>query len=85
MLVREIYDVRDDFVLSFQYNSAVNESTIVPELLRIQVEDKDTPNTPAWQAKYTIIKGNEHGNYEIKTDPKTNEGILSIIKVILRS
>lgn len=51
------------------------------EILRLAVEDKDTPNTPASRAVYKIIKGNEDGNYKIETDPKTNEGVVTVIKV----
>ncbi|XP_060794614.1 cadherin-like protein 26 isoform X2 [Neoarius graeffei] len=50
------------------------------EILRIPVEDKDTPNTPASRAVFTILKGNEEGNYKIETDPLTNEGVLTVIK-----
>lgn len=53
------------------------------EILRVAVTDADTPNTPAWRAVYSIVMGNEEGNYKIETDPKTNEGILTVIKVSL--
>uniref|UniRef100_A0A4W5N5U4 Cadherin 26, tandem duplicate 1 n=1 Tax=Hucho hucho TaxID=62062 RepID=A0A4W5N5U4_9TELE len=53
------------------------------EILRVAVTDADTPNTPAWRAVYSIVKGNEEGNYKIETDPKTNEGILTVIKTTL--
>ncbi len=51
------------------------------EILRIGIKDKDTPNTPGSRAVFSILKGNEEGNYKIETDPKTNEGVLTVIKV----
>lgn len=76
-----MYDLQGKVILNVQYKGEVMETYITEDVLRVAVEDKDTPNTPAWRAKYFFIKGNEEGFYKIETDPKTNEGILSVIKV----
>ncbi|KAG8447157.1 hypothetical protein GDO86_014569 [Hymenochirus boettgeri] len=47
---------------------------------RLGVTDGDSPYTPAWRAVYTILSGNDDGNFIIETDPQTNEGILTVIK-----
>ncbi|KAG7472376.1 hypothetical protein MATL_G00108230 [Megalops atlanticus] len=63
-----------------EYKTSVNEMAEDEVILRLTVTDNDTPNTPASRAKYKIIKGNEDANYKIETDPKTNEGVLTVIK-----
>ncbi|TNN43108.1 Cadherin-like protein 26 [Liparis tanakae] len=63
-----------------EYHTEVFESVTKENLLRIAVDDKDTPNTPGWRAEYYFLEGNEGRNYKIETDPVTNEGILSVIK-----
>uniref|UniRef100_A0A8C3YN34 Desmocollin 2 n=1 Tax=Catagonus wagneri TaxID=51154 RepID=A0A8C3YN34_9CETA len=62
------------------YVTSVEENRIDVEILRIAVEDKDLINTANWRANFTILKGNENGNFKIVTDPKTNEGILCVVK-----
>ncbi|XP_047649979.1 desmocollin-2 isoform X2 [Phacochoerus africanus] len=62
------------------YVASVEENRIDVEILRIAVEDKDLINTANWRANFTILKGNENGNFKIVTDPKTNEGILCVVK-----
>ncbi|KAM4562956.1 cadherin-like protein 26 [Odontesthes bonariensis] len=63
-----------------QYQAEALEMTIQKDVLRVVVEDKDAPNTAGWEADYFFISGNEEKLFELCTDPKTNEGVLSVIK-----
>lgn len=47
----------------------------------LTVTDKDQPHTPAWSAVYRIIAGDPTGRFSIPTDPTTNEGLLTVVKV----
>uniref|UniRef100_UPI0037E90618 cadherin-like protein 26 isoform X2 n=1 Tax=Semicossyphus pulcher TaxID=241346 RepID=UPI0037E90618 len=48
-------------------------------VLRVQVKDEDVKGTPAWRAKY-IVHGDSNENFEITTDPETNDGLLVVKK-----
>lgn len=65
----------------FQYESIVEESLKNVEAIRINATDKDKPHTDNWEVVYSIISGNEAGFFSITTDPKTNQGILTVQKV----
>ncbi|XP_074133201.1 desmocollin-2-like isoform X1 [Sminthopsis crassicaudata] len=75
-------DVNDNLPIFTRssYVTEVEENKSNVEILRLAVEDKDLINTPNWRANYTILRGNENGNFHIVTDPKTNEGILCVVK-----
>ncbi|RXN02782.1 cadherin 26 [Labeo rohita] len=79
-----ILDITDSNSHPPEFSSATYTTEVMEmelkEILRIGIKDKDTPNTPGSKAVFTILKGNEDGNYKIETDPKTNEGVLSVIK-----
>uniref|UniRef100_A0A8C8ZVA2 Desmocollin 3 n=1 Tax=Prolemur simus TaxID=1328070 RepID=A0A8C8ZVA2_PROSS len=62
------------------YEASVEENAFNVEILRIPVEDKDLIKTANWRANFTILKGNEHGNFKISTDKETNEGVLCVVK-----
>lgn len=50
------------------------------EVGRVNVTDRDDPGTGNWEAKYSI--SNDHdGNFDISTDPVTNQGVLTVVKV----
>lgn len=57
-----------------------NEADVI--IIRLKVTDADVPNTPAWEAVYSILNDNE-GQFVVTTDPVTNEGILKTAKVCL--
>ncbi|XP_053280016.1 cadherin-2-like [Pleuronectes platessa] len=63
-----------------KFYGEVNESQLKKNVLRVEVEDKDTRNTPGWRAKYFFVDKKEEEFFQIETDPKTNEGILHFIK-----
>lgn len=50
-------------------------------VMRLKALDVDLVNTDNWLAVFTIVSGNEEGLFTIETDPKTNEGILRLVKV----
>jgi len=64
-----------------QYNVQISEGWASQGVLRLGVQDGDSPSTAAWRVKFNITNGNEEGHFHISTDPETNEGILNIIKV----
>lgn len=47
----------------------------------LTVTDKDQPHTPAWGTVYRIVGGDSTGRFSIPTDPTTNEGLLTVVKV----
>ncbi|XP_068093406.1 desmocollin-2-like isoform X2 [Hyperolius riggenbachi] len=64
------------------YQTEVSENESGKVILRIPVVDNDLVNTPNWRAVFSITQGNEKGFFNITTDPKTNEGLLTVIKPI---
>ncbi|NXJ16638.1 CADHK protein, partial [Odontophorus gujanensis] len=63
-----------------QYEAAVPENEAELEVARLATTDLDEPQTPAWRAAYSIVRGNEGGAFTITTDPASNEGVLRTAK-----
>ncbi|KAM5245925.1 cadherin-like protein 26 [Ctenodactylus gundi] len=63
-----------------QYKIRISEGEVHQDVLHLLVQDHDSPSTSAWRVKFNILDGNEEGHFDVLTDPKTNEGILNVIK-----
>nr|XP_035137532.2 cadherin-1 [Callithrix jacchus] len=61
------------------YQGQVPENEANFKIATLKVTDADAPNTPAWEAVYTILNDNE-GQFVVTTDPVTNDGILKTAK-----
>ncbi|KAM6217528.1 desmoglein-3 [Rhynchocyon petersi] len=79
-----IKDVNDNFPMfkESQYSATIEEKALSTELLRFQVIDLDEEFTDNWLAVYYFTSGNEGNWFEIETDPRTNDGILKVVKAL---
>lgn len=50
-------------------------------MANLTVLDRDQPHSPNWNAIYRIISGDPSGHFTIRTDPVTNEGMVTVVKV----
>lgn len=49
----------------------------------LSVTDKDQPHTPAWNAVYRMTSGDPSGRFTILTDPNSNDGLVTVVKVCI--
>ncbi|KAM9349915.1 desmoglein-2-like protein [Symphorus nematophorus] len=80
----KILDINDNIptLEKESYEGSVEENTIGVEVMRIKALDMDLIHTDNWLAVFEIISGNEAGYFNITTDSKTNEGIITIHKAL---
>lgn len=64
-----------------QFFGEVPENRVNVIVANLTVTDKDQPNTPAWNAVYKITRGDPTGRFSVPTDPTTNEGLVTVVKV----
>lgn len=50
------------------------------EIGRVNVTDRDDQGTKNWEAKY-FITNDPDGFFAVSTDPATNQGVLTVVKV----
>ncbi|KAG5841884.1 hypothetical protein ANANG_G00171760 [Anguilla anguilla] len=79
-----ILDVNDNVptLEKSYYEGSVEENTVNVEVMRIKAVDLDLINTDNWRTIFSIVSGNEAGYFNITTDEKTNEGVITLIKAL---
>nr|KAF6422187.1 desmoglein 4 [Rousettus aegyptiacus] len=80
----KVLDVNDNFptLEKTSYSASIEENCLNSELIRLKAIDLDEEGTDNWLAKYLILSGNDGNWFDIQTDPRTNEGILKVVKML---
>ncbi|KAF1573307.1 UNVERIFIED_CONTAM: Cadherin-15, partial [Eudyptes robustus] len=64
-----------------EFSMEVEEQAAGVDVGKVFVHDKDLAGSLNWLAKFTILEGDPEGAFTIRTDPYTNDGVLSVAKV----
>uniref|UniRef100_A0A8C9M2Q7 Cadherin-4 n=1 Tax=Panthera tigris altaica TaxID=74533 RepID=A0A8C9M2Q7_PANTA len=78
--VTDVNDNPPEFTTS-TYAGEVPENQVEVVVANLTVMDRDQPHSPNWNAFYRIISGDPSGHFSIRTDPVTNEGMVTVVKV----
>ena len=71
-----------NFILYFlQFSGEVPENRVDLVVANLTVIDDDQPHSPNWNAIYRIISGDPNGHFTIRTDPVSNDGMVTVVKV----
>ncbi|KAK6477153.1 cadherin-15-like [Huso huso] len=79
--INDVNDNAPNFT-SEMFQMSVMENKVQADIGRITVTDEDEPQTENWWVKYTITAGDPEGNFDIRRDDATNEGIVSVVKLL---
>lgn len=66
---------------SVQFSGEVPENKVNVVVTNLTVVDRDQPHSPNWNAVYRIVSGDPSSHFTIRTNPITNEGMLTVVKV----
>uniref|UniRef100_A0A8C6S2Z9 Cadherin 15, type 1, M-cadherin (myotubule) n=1 Tax=Neogobius melanostomus TaxID=47308 RepID=A0A8C6S2Z9_9GOBI len=79
--VIHISDINNHAPQFSPYNMLAVENRQDFEVGRVNVTDRDDRGTGNWEVKYSIYN-DPHRSFSIRTDPATNQGILTVVKAL---
>ncbi|XP_078803683.1 cadherin-4 isoform X3 [Oryzias latipes] len=79
--ITDINDNPPEFTVR-TFSGEVPENKVNVVVANLTVVDRDQPHSPNWNAVYRIVNGDPSGHFTIRTNPITNEGMLTVIKPV---
>ncbi|XP_068172386.1 cadherin-4 [Antennarius striatus] len=64
------------------FSGEVPENKVNVVVTNLTVVDRDQPHSPNWNAVYRIVSGDPSGHFTIRTNPITNDGMLTVVKPV---
>lgn len=64
-----------------QFSGEVPENHVDIVVANLTAIDADQPHSPNWNAIYQIVSGDPSGHFIIRTDPVSNDGMVTVVKV----
>ncbi|XP_054901943.1 cadherin-4-like isoform X3 [Poeciliopsis prolifica] len=79
-----VTDINDNppMLTSRTFSGEVPENTVDVAVANLTVIDADQPHSPNWNAVYRIISGDPTGHFTIRTDPVSNDGMVTVVKPV---
>ncbi|XP_047450376.1 cadherin-4-like isoform X2 [Mugil cephalus] len=79
-----VTDINDNppMLTSRTFSGEVPENRVDVSVANLTVIDADQPHSPNWNAIYRIISGDPSGHFTIRTDPVTNDGMVTVVKPV---
>ncbi|XP_061406924.1 cadherin-2-like isoform X1 [Lethenteron reissneri] len=79
-----LIDINDNAPVfsSKSFSGTVVENMVGATVATIACSDRDEEFSANWRAVYTIVSGNSGGWFAVRTDPKTNQGIITTVKAL---
>uniref|UniRef100_A0A7N9AQ08 Cadherin-4 n=1 Tax=Mastacembelus armatus TaxID=205130 RepID=A0A7N9AQ08_9TELE len=79
-----VTDINDNppMLTSRTFSGEVPENRVDVVVANLTVIDADQPHSPNWNAIYRIISGDPSGHFTIRTDPVTNDGMVTVVKPV---